>query len=493
MKRASFLLVALLLVAGCAATPTENVPAPTRLGGRADGGPSGLGPQQVPPGCDANRTAEAHYADAILAPSLFDRPIIPCMSKTGSISREPTIGISSKGTVFHYPAMTGDNTKPMGVAISKDHGATWRRVLPSIQGVPTHPTSVDPYFYLDPATDRAFADDLMTPNCSYFSWSDDDGATWQHSYSGCLETDHQTIFAGKPVTSQTRGYPNVVYRCAINAVALGAYSTMSTCQKSIDGGMTWLAPGQPAFTSPPDRAPPNHCTGAHGHGFADHKGTIYLPKGHCGVPMLGISADEGATWRRVQIASNGIQGHDGGVGVDPAGNIYYTWTATNRLPYLAYSRDGGTTWSAPIMIGAPEILHARFVELNVGGVGKIAWVYMGTKGPNDKGVQTYDAYLGVSYNALDPNPTFYSATVHDPVADAFRVGTCCGGIQDFIDVRIGPDGTAWGAFVDDCLGEGTNCREDPSEQLDTHREGAAGWFWGGPSLWDEADPNGPYK
>jgi hypothetical protein len=57
--------------------------------------------------------------------------------------------------------------------------------------------------------------------------------------------------------------------------------------------------------------------------------------------------------------------------------------------------------------------------------------------------------------------------VHDPVRDAFVVGgNCCGGVQDFIDVRIGPDGTPWGAFVDDCLGEGNKClaaiQADPS-------------------------------
>jgi hypothetical protein len=65
-------------------------------------------------------------------------------------------------------------------------------------------------------------------------------------------------------------------------------------------------------------------------------------------------------------------------------------------------------------------------------------------------------------------------------------------VQDFLDVRIGPDGTVWGAFVDDCLGDGMDCEEDPDEPLDTHREGAAGWFWGAPSLWDDEDPNGLY-
>jgi hypothetical protein len=111
----------------------------------------------------------------------------------------------------------------------------------------------------------------------------------------------------------------------------------------------------------------------------------------------------------------------------------------------------------------------------------------------DKGAsnQTYEAMMTVSYDALAESPTFYSATINDPVKDAFVVGPCCGGVQDFIDVRIGPDGTPWTALVDDCIGPGVQC-SNYQEALDTQRAGAVGWLWGGPSLWDGADPNGPY-
>lgn len=433
----------------------------------------------IPPQCSQNRTAFAHLGGGEPVAVIGSLPV-PCVSKTGAISREPTIGVTQSGAVYHYPAMTGNNAFPNGVAKSTDRGATWDLVLPDLAGQPTHRVSTDPYMFVDPQTDRIFADDLNAVYTSMFSWSDDDGASWQHSYSGGMEADHQTIFTGKPVTSQTIGYANIVYRCAINAVALGGASTMSTCQRSIDGGRTWLPPGEPAFVTDTD-ALPSVCSGAHGHGTSDLNGTIYLPKGHCGVPMLAISDDEGATWRRAVVADKGIQGHEAGVGVDPAGNIFYTWVADDSLVYLSASRDGGATWSAPVMASAPGVTDAVFPELIVGGVGKIAFVYYGTT----NGAETYDAWLAISYDALAERPTFFSAQVNDPFADAFVVGSCCGGVQDFIDVSIGPDGTAWGAFVDDCLGEGRDCEEDPDEVLDTHREGAAGWFWGAPSLWDE--------
>ncbi len=496
MRQASVLfLIGAIVLGGCVSEPSEDDPQATKnLRGTFR---EPFVPADVPEKCDGLRPVIAHKPDGNLTEYTVENAIFPCMSKTGSVSREPTIGITSTGSIFHYPAMVGDNTQPMGVAISRDQGLTFTRVLPSVGGQPTHRSSLDPYLYVDPMTDRIFADDLLTPHCSYFSWSDDDGVTWEHSYSGCLEADHQTIFAGKPMTSTTMGYENIVYRCAINTVALGAYGFSATCMKSIDGGRSWVPTGEPAFITDPADAP-DACTGAHGHGIADHRGWIYLPKEHCDVPMVAISKDEGASWTRVAVSDIGISGHDGGVGVDREGTIYYSWVADDGLPHIAYSKDEGATWSDPIMIGAPEVTNARFAEMYVGGVGKVAWVYLGRIEPiNESFPQTYGAFLGVSYDITSEDPTLYSTTVNDPIKDPFVVGNCCGGVQDFIDVRIGPDGTPWGAFVDDCLGEGVNCSSREiapgvEEQLDTQREGVAGWLWGGPSLWDAEDPNGPY-
>ncbi len=459
-------------------------------------------PADAPAQCDPTRPATAHHAGGVHVNGT-DHVLVPCLSKTYIPSREPTIGIASDGTLYHYPAMTGDNVRPTGVAISRDQGATWEFVMPDVAGVATHTHSLDPYFFLDPTTDRIFADDLITVNCSMFSWSDDQGASWDHSLSGCLETDHQTIFTGAPVSTQTLGYPNIVYRCAINAVAVAGASTMATCQNSIDGGRTWLAPGQPAYLTDTGDLP-DVCHGAVGHGATDAQGTVYLPKVLCdGTPMLAISHDEAFSWTRTQVSDRTGSGHDAGVGADPAGNIYYFFVdGDDRLPYLTISSDGGQTWSDAVMVGHPDVNEASQPEMIVGGTGKIAFVYMGTTNspgaPFDGGYSntTWNAYVGMTANALDANATFYSAPVNDPELDAFVVGSCgslrCQGVQDFLDVRIGPDGTAWGAFVDDCLGIGAACSHADEGPFDTHRVGAVGWLFGGPSLWDADDPNGHY-
>ena len=50
-----------------------------------------------------------------------------------------------------------------GVSVSYNQGADWRILLPTAGPVaPTHQASLDPYFYLDPDTDRIFADRFVT-------------------------------------------------------------------------------------------------------------------------------------------------------------------------------------------------------------------------------------------------------------------------------------------------------------------------------------------
>jgi hypothetical protein len=427
--------------------------------------------------------------------------------KTDGHAGEPTIGVCPKtGAVFFYPA-TQLKTMPQGggVSVSTDEGATWTLRLPTIGPAAAHPNTLDPYMYVDPATCRVFVDDLQTPGCGVLSWSDDAGATWTTATDGCEEFDHQTIFAGKPVTSSTVGYANVVYRCAIHLVMEADYSTASTCDKSIDGGAAWIPTGAPPFaprTDPGHNGVPGACDGGLGHGIADAKGAIYLPKGWCGEPWLAISRDEGVSWERVKVSglgmafdANGEQSHESTVGVDAEGNVYYAWTARDWMPYLAVSRDGGKTWGAPVPLAPPGLREATLPELAVGGVGKIALVYLGSlDSPRDiQGLDcvketvrcagalasptppsrdanaTWGAFMAESVDALAPDPTFYTAEINDPERPYVK-GACgplrCQQELDFLDVRIGPDGTPWASVIDEA------------------GRGVAARLWGGPSLLD---------
>lgn len=516
MRRALWLALAVVLLAtalaGCLSDDGPQTDREPGANGTAETGPA--------PGCDPERSAVAHHPGGRIADADGPAPI-PCLTRTGHNSGEPTIGISDNGTVFIHPATEalGEVTGryPVGLARSTDQGATWDKVLPNLRGQATHRVSNDPFLHRDSDTDRLFVDDQHPPfTCSLLSWSDDGGESWNRSEAGCMETDHQNVFTGPPTTSETVGYPNVVYRCAINGGRQAQFSTATTCQRSLDGGLNWLPPGEPAFvTQPGETGHRGHpwCGGGSGHGVTGPDGTVYLPKGLCGQPWLAVSEDEGMTWRRVQVADNGMridengkQAHEAGVAVDENGNVYYTWVARDRIPYLAVSIDGAETFGEPMQIGHPNLFQASLPAIDVGAEGRVAIAYVGStnapKGPwkvcqdptptgelcsfdrSSYDNATWNGYITVTSEARSSDPTFYSAPVNDPTDPLVR-GYCgalrCLEILDFIDVAIGPNGTAWAPFVDGCTPD--DCppgRDEPGEAV-------AGRLFGGPSLVAETD------
>jgi hypothetical protein len=309
------------------------------------------------------------------------------------------------------------------------------------------------------------------------------------------------VFTGPPVSSPTIGYPNIVYLCAIDGGALADASTATSCLKSLDGGIAWVRTGAPAYTSDPRQEDGNRgirgfCDGGTGHGVVDTKGVVYLPRGWCGHPYLAISKDEGATWERVQVADStmprhpsGVFEHEAAVAVDADGNIYYFWTARNRLPYLAVSRNGGKSFSKPMMIGPPGLKETWGPTIEVGDTGKIALAYVGSTnapggdspdgfGPEYTEEVTWNGYITTSIDALSKKPRFFTASVN-PRFDPIMRGECgvirCGAQLDFIDVVIGPDGAPWTSMVDGwCL--------HPADPCPDIGQGFVGTVMGGPKL-----------
>ena len=380
------------------------------------------------------------------------------------------MGITSDGTIF-YGADRGDSAV-LTVRRSTDKGRTWIDVTPLQQ-----PSAFgDPYLYVDRETDRVFAAQLKTDLCAHLAFSDDNGESWTANPEVCGLADHETVFAGPSVATPTTVYPNLVYYCAASP-GIGPGQLQTGCLRSIDGGLSFSATGEPAF--PPSEG----CTGEVGHGVVDSDGVIYLPKGWCGQPHLAISRDEGRTWQRVAVADNGMaagdvnESHEAGVAVDRSGNIYYVWIAYNDRPYLAISRDGGTTWSRPKMIAPPGVRWASLPALDVGSPGRIAMAYMGA---NPKNGDIWNGYVTITANALAASPLFYSVSVNRS-SDPLVRGGCgtqrCQGAGDFFDVVIGPEGTAWAAFVDACVG---SCRD--SAVGNNAADGIVGRLMGGPRL-----------
>lgn len=373
------------------------------------------------------KQAVAHHAGAKVIKGNHKGPN-PRLFRVGMGAGEPTIGATNEGNVF-YVALPGASSK---VLRSTNEGGTWTDTSPVLpSGQNTHRISLDPYVYVDDAegVDRIYTIDL-TVACSYMSFSDDEGESWITNPLACGRpvNDHQTLFSGPPKTSLTIDYPNALYYCW-NDVA------SSSCSKSIDGGLTFRPTGFPAYPGvKADDA--DFCGGLHGHGHVDQQGNVYLPREYCNQPWLAISRDEGTTWTNVQVAHNGAASSDPSVAVDRKGNIYYLYVASDRLPYLVISKDDGETWSKPMMVGAPGITEANLPSLDVGlgGTGKIAIAYYGSENSpfqrcerdcEEKAYDkvTWNGYMAVSADALESNPVFYSTTINDK-KDPFKRRHC---------------------------------------------------------------------
>ncbi len=408
-------------------------------------------------------------------PDLLARAPKPDLLPTPETGFEPSLGVTSDGAIFTVGSTCetpGEQNAPFSPVLrSRDGGRSFLDVSPRIAGTPTHPKSLGPYLYVDKDTDRVFTADVDAPGaCNPISGSGNGGATWLDSQV-CTLSDHQNVFTGPPPRGgpQPSGYPNVIYYCSIDGGVQTGFSKATGCAKSLDGGASFVRAGEPAYTFDAERSQgdPLRCDDATGPGFVDRQGTVYLPRGFCGQPFLAVSHDEGATWDRVQVADKPlgtqiaggqkVYNHEASVAVDRDGNVFYVWTANDRLAYMAVSRDGGKTFGRPRMIAPPGLKEVWNPAIDLGPGGRsLALSYMGSTnspGPpfeGDYANVTFNGYLSVVEDPLAAEPTLYTASVNDP-SDPLIKGLCepvrCGNEFDFIDVVTGRDGTS---MIDNC-------------------------------------------
>lgn len=433
---------------------------------------------------------------------------------TGVAASEPTIGVTSDGTLF----MTGSVPNPScGVAggcpalpyasfnngptimRSSDKGQTWEDAFPKLPTGDSYKLrSWDPYVYVDRDTDRVFMDDIYPIGCGFMSFSDDLGESWAHNPVSCGNpnvNDHQTVGTAKAREKLTVGYPNFVYRCVNNLL-------LTECAISPNGGQTFL-PQIPV-------APESGCGGITGHIESDPEGRVYLPISCGEFPTVAVTEDDGTTWH-VHTISDAKPTHALHVdmAVDEAGNVYALWESES-LPWFAASTDQGHTWSEPVMVAAPDVTMIKFNAIAAGAPGKVAFAYVGTTIPNATELPpatcgalpalpctdpaewanaTWNAYIGVMEDALAADPIIQTVTANDP-ADPLSRGACgdrCHGMTDFIDITIDAEGRPWASFVDVCVAE---CVSDPSVLFDGNL-GFAATLREGPALRGEAAPLAP--
>ncbi|MEA3137005.1 MAG: hypothetical protein QOC71_1286 [Thermoplasmata archaeon] len=444
---------------------------------------------------DAATVAVYHRAPTIEHPEV--RAVIPAVADTALVpvgaarylpvsTFEPSLGSDPDGclfmTNFHG---TGTGTR---IYMSCDQAATWAEIGPSL-GVgttPCFPNSNDPFVHVDRDTGRVFASDLHALVSSTLHYTDDKGATWQCNPGGGGTPpgahDHQSISTGTPRMLQTVGYPNIVYYC-INRVADTA------CSSSLDGGIGFgpLVTVYPGIESPGEGQPPTLCGGLSGHGETDHAGRLLVPKGQCGHPEVAVSENDGLTFSRAIVSSEtGVMGHEVRVVADAADNLYAFYIGTDGLPYLGRSTDHGQSWDQPWMVAPPGVTAASFPAVSAGADGKVAVAYIGITDPEgydaDPEDMAWNAYVTATDDALAADPLFATVQANQP-GDPIARGVCgnsrCGGLGDFIDMTVDPEGRPWAAFADMCRAD---CLKADATENDGGTVGFVGTFLQGYSL-----------
>ncbi len=375
---------------------------------------------------------------------------------TGWDTFEPTLGITSSGAIFftNYNGL-GDGTH---IIRSMDKGQTWEDVGPFGQvddDSGQTPNSNDPYLYVDKFNDRLVKFDMHALAAMFVEYSDDDGESWSIPYpvEGYYVTqDHQSI-ASMPHPNAIIG--EVVYVYCINT---GSAAAGPQCSRSVTGGQTWdiqrLGYPTESFGS--------QCSGLHGHLAGGTDGSIYRGNPSCEGPAVYRSLDGGITWSEHTITTvvgmqQGWHSHEVATAVDEGGNVHATWISNDQMPWYAYSRDQGDTWSDPMMVAPPGVNESGFPTIFAGDSGRVVIGYIGeTTDWNESSGGGWSGYMSIMTDAFAEYPLITSVAVNLPTDPLDTLPDCgnirCGGFGDFIDVEIDDEGRPWIALAHNAAG-----------------------------------------
>jgi hypothetical protein len=418
---------------------------------------------------------------------------------------------------------TQANASPAGVAASGDNGATWSLVRPD--GLTWNPTDhaeyIDPStgrFFFENYGPIPLAPTLGLPQEGpAYLISTDDFHTWHLSVIAGLVLPENPRFVSAPAPGGEPlpvGYPRVLYFCANTNVGFVSPAILGRlCFRSLDGGTTWQASqvfGGLLPTHPQCGLSGEDFTAVDGYyPEPSSNGTLYLLVSCGGRTYLARSTDEAASFPIIYARGGPLEvpapadslfsvfpalGTGPQLRIDPQDNMYLVYPAvtgqTISKLFLRISQDRGLSWSRPLDITPPGVSAILRWAVAERGLGNLAVTYVARR----QGASTWDGYVSETNDALDAlraggeplfwsgvanrEPLMYADTIRgagnialgegqlaapypsplgiDPAGGLFSAG------NDFIGATIGPDGTPWGTFNQDCgpSPQAAGCRAD---------------------------------
>lgn len=392
-----------------------------------------------------------------------------CTVPTGYLTGETHLRVAPDGTVVQQPAQTVPGVAgsgfvpgapgpkpqtqitPAGFVVSRDGGRSFGLVYPSgAQWVAS-----DGAIHIDRATGRLYyyalapvvvpasgsvpLTDQVPAGYAHLLTSDDDGRTWFHTTApGYVESENPRFTSGPAPRGGDRAVPgeSVAYWCG-NTI-LFAYGQRD-CWRTLDGGHTW------AFRSTLLRSVkavhPECGTAAEdfnaGDGYYPQvgpDGVLWSVVSCGGRSYLARSSDEGLTFP----ISRAVPPIDE-LRVDSRGTLYGV-TQSGAALMLRTSKDAGRNWSRPVDLVSKTRHGAALGQwaLALRGPGQLAVAYL-----TDHPGAGKDGSVTLLRGGL-----LLSSTVHDGRLPLVTSPTSAK--DDYIDLDVAPDGSAWAAFYADC-------------------------------------------
>lgn len=311
-----------------------------------------------------------------------------------------------------------------GFFASSDGGTTWTRVCSPGSG-----GEGDPIVGYD-LNNVAHAGGIQNGNVVGFT-STNNGTTW--SAPTTIITAKLGYLADKPWmeidTSSTSSFKNNIY------VSTTQFASNSNSQiwvsHSSDGGKTWSSVAVSSLATFP----------GHVNQFSDlavgADGTVYAnwincpttgSAGDCGGTLSNVmfskSTDGGNTWSKESVAATttlapdacfcGFYGSlpntservsnlpsNAAFGSGSTAKVYaavYNWTGTQMQVEVARSKDGGSTWGAPVIVNPTSTKGDQFFQwLNVNSAGTIGVTWLDRR--NDSANLSYQPFFAFSRNS----------------------------------------------------------------------------------------------